>query len=248
MSANSLEITNVKYTNDDTLSVGVETSKSLTDDEQTVFRLNIDTVYLLLWRVIASLLFLTMIIIDLIRFKEELFLFIIKTLSYWGVICTMAYTISSAIIQPEKTGRIKYLSIFFAFIFSINLVISLTYWALLYPYINFPSLFDNILGAINHSQPLIITVIDFIINRYRVHLYLNIIFSFTAILLYGIINIIFTFAEDEPVYVLLDWVSWQSYVFILGILIIMMIGIIMNWGFSKLKMKKKTDTDTDTDK
>ena len=214
-------------------------SSTETKQEKSIrYKIHLSTKVLLIWRLVAGLALFVLLILDFVRFKEKTLYFMVKYLSFWGFNVTLGYFVAVSIVQPEKTKRAKILSILLSYTFSMNLCISIIYFGFLYSFVLWPTPYDHALGLFKHCLPLILSLVDIVISRYKEYLVHNFVFSFSMILVYGIINIIFTFAEGEPVYTIFDWVSWWSYLSIIGLLVVMSIGIMVKWGIMKLKVKK----------
>ena len=215
-----------------------DTNKSSNSDEPGEFKLNVSTTVLLVWRIIGCVSVFAIWVIAIYQFEERIFEYTSKFLTYWGLVVTTAYCLAAAIVQPEKTNRIKALSILFTLIFSLNLVITIIYWVALFPTEEFSSKFGQAMGMLRHIVPIVVTTVDFVINRYKIYPIHSIIIAAIVYVVYIIVNVAFTFGQDDPVYSIITYKALQGYLYLIGALVIIGIGILIVWGFTKLKMKK----------
>jgi hypothetical protein len=146
-----------------------------------------------------------------------------KFFTFWGFALTEAYFVAVMAAYARNAYRKhkgleapsrmwKVVSSLFHFAVTFEVVITLIYWTLLWPYEKVNSPLPHIFYStcLVHFLPLTYLSIDFCFNS--IHIEWNFVWPLiVTVFLYGQVNIIVTASTKTPVYPGLDWNCWLSW-------------------------------------
>lgn len=98
----------------------------------------------------------------------------------------------------------KWVVVFFELAISFEIVITITFWFALFPMIVKTGRLDLPMNITVHALPLILLIIDFVLNRVPFVLR-HIVIAIFVILIYGIMNMAITLITGHPIYPILDY-------------------------------------------
>ena len=188
------------------------------------------------------------IIVILITLVLTHFIKNLKYLTYLGVITVGIYFLCSIISSfmyknmDEEASRKpfalwKFAVVLFEITFSIEVLIPIFYWTVLYPgeKLNDRQFLESV--CVHAITPGLI-YIDLIFNKikfYKRHWIILALFMS----LYGLVNFLVTKTSGKPVYKVLTWEDFSTFLYLLLALVITVLGFGLGYITSELKFKKK---------
>lgn len=85
-----------------------------------------------------------------------------------------------------------------------------------------------------HALPLILLIIDFVLNRVPFVLR-HIVIAIFVILIYGIMNMSITLITGHPLYPILDYKDYKTALYMLGMLVVLVLSFVGLFFLAKIK-------------
>ena len=154
----------------------------------------------------------------------------ICALTIWSLCSTCCYFLIVLLdyalkVKAERTCRVLNMTLF-----TIEFLVTIFYWTALFPndakHFESETLRYEYSNITNHSIPLILLLVESAWNK---HLYTkkSILVPIIYGLLYSIVNAVYAFTHDAPVYPCLTWKDWKTPVFAAGAT-----GLLVAGGFT----------------
>jgi hypothetical protein len=133
-------------------------------------------------------------------------------LTEWGMILTaIFFTLALASERFRKVDKAA--SLFFNIIWAFNWCITVAFWGYLFPICTCADMTQAIL---RHSVPIILTLVDFSLNRIT-FVRAQYIIAVSLLLIYGVCVLMPYTLMREPVYDGIDFNGWVTYAFSVGL-------------------------------
>ena len=172
------------------------------------------------------------------------------TFTLWGMYATIFTFILLIIHTMRKEEALErshtFLSNLWVIMFTLSLVweiiITIVFWSLLYhefhPFSSFGAFWNH--GF--HILPVLFLLIDYFTNEWRLQ-HKHIWISLSASFVYAVFNAALVLISGRVIYPILTWKDWQSYVYIIGMIIALFIfhHFFVWLSYKKLRESNRND-------
>ncbi len=110
----------------------------------------------------------------------------------------------------------KWTTILFELALSSEVVVFLIFWTIMFPILEVHKQQIYFGLVADHLVPFVLLMIEFIMNRIRFSIR-HLVIAAKILVIYGVVNMIYTLSKGEPIYSGIDWKSFDSFVAIIVI-------------------------------